>query len=60
MDRLAAFYHWNDAQGLEQAVAVGRQQRIACEPRSTLVSSRRHGDEIRRLRAPAEERALIP
>jgi hypothetical protein len=28
MDRLAAFYHWNDAQGLEQAVAVGRQQRI--------------------------------
>jgi hypothetical protein len=28
MDRLAAFYHWNDSQGLEQAVAVGRRQRI--------------------------------
>jgi hypothetical protein len=22
MDRLAAYYHWNDAQGLEQAVRV--------------------------------------
>lgn len=28
MDRLAAFYHWNDAQGLEQAVAVAKRQRI--------------------------------
>ncbi len=28
MDRLAAFYHWNDGQGLDQAVAVGRRQRI--------------------------------
>lgn len=28
MDRLAAFYHWNDFQGLEQAAAVGRRQRI--------------------------------
>lgn len=25
MDRLAAFYHWNDAQGLDQAAAVGRR-----------------------------------
>jgi hypothetical protein len=28
MDRLAAFYHWNDAQALDQAVAVGRRHRI--------------------------------
>lgn len=28
MDRLAAFYHWNDPQGLEQALAVARRQRI--------------------------------
>lgn len=28
MDRLAAFYHWSDPQGLEQAVAVSRRQRI--------------------------------
>ena len=28
MDRLAALYHWSDFQGLEQAVAVGRRQRI--------------------------------
>lgn len=28
MDRLAAFYDWNDAQSLEQAVAVGRRHRI--------------------------------
>lgn len=25
MDRLAAFYYWNDYQGLEQAVLVARE-----------------------------------
>ena len=28
MDRLAAFYHWADPQGLEQALAVARRHRI--------------------------------
>jgi len=28
MDRLAAFYHWNDAQGLEQTVMVAKDQKI--------------------------------
>ena len=27
-DRLAAYYHWNDLQGLEQAVLVARSNRI--------------------------------
>lgn len=29
MDRLAAFYHWSDAQSLDQAVAVARRHRVA-------------------------------
>jgi len=28
-DRLAAFYHWNDSQALEQAVLVARAQKIS-------------------------------
>jgi hypothetical protein len=28
MDRLAAYYHWKDPQGLEQAVRVARRQEI--------------------------------
>lgn len=28
MDRLAAFYHWNDRQALDQAVMVGKRQEI--------------------------------
>ena len=28
MDRLAAFYHWNDPQGLEQAVAVAASREV--------------------------------
>lgn len=28
MDRLAAFYHWSDQQGLDQAVMVARRHRI--------------------------------
>lgn len=28
MDRLAAFYHWNDRQGLEQALQIARNSRI--------------------------------
>jgi hypothetical protein len=28
MDRLAAFYHWDDPQGLEQALAVARSQPV--------------------------------
>ncbi len=28
MDRLAAFYHWNDPQALEQAVLVSRQHKV--------------------------------
>ncbi len=28
MDRLAAFYHWNDRQCLDQAVMVARRQRV--------------------------------
>jgi len=31
MDRLAAFYHWSDQQGLEQAVLVSRRHRIRLE-----------------------------
>ncbi len=27
-DRLAAFYHWNDRQGLEVAVAIARRHRV--------------------------------
>jgi hypothetical protein len=27
-DRLAAFFHWNDRQSLEQAVLVGKAQKI--------------------------------
>ncbi|MFQ5791015.1 MAG: hypothetical protein ACE5JI_11145 [Acidobacteriota bacterium] len=28
MDRLAGYYHWNDPQGLDQAVAVGRRHAV--------------------------------
>lgn len=28
MDRLAGYYHWNDPQSLDQAVAVARAQRV--------------------------------
>ena len=28
MDRLAAFYHWNDYESLQQALMVARQQKI--------------------------------
>ncbi len=28
MDRLAAFYHWKDRQGLDQAVLVAKRQRV--------------------------------
>jgi uncharacterized membrane-anchored protein len=28
MDRLAAYFHWNDPQGLEQAVMVAKSQKI--------------------------------
>lgn len=28
-DRLAAFYHWRDVQGLEQAVMVARDHRVS-------------------------------
>ena len=31
MDRLAAFYHWNDPQGLEQAVAVATSREVDVE-----------------------------
>ena len=31
MDRLAAFYHWNDQQSVEQAIAVARFHRINFE-----------------------------
>ena len=31
MDRLAAFYHWNDPQGLEQAVAVATSRDVDVE-----------------------------
>lgn len=28
MDRLAAYFHWNDPQSLEQAVLIGESQRL--------------------------------
>lgn len=28
MDRLAAFYHWNDRQSLEQAILIARHQKV--------------------------------
>jgi hypothetical protein len=28
MDRLAGFYHWNDPQGLDQALAVARRHNV--------------------------------
>ncbi len=28
MDRLAAFYHWNDRQGLEQAILIARHRKV--------------------------------
>jgi hypothetical protein len=31
MDRLAAFYHWNDRQGLDQAVMVAKRQEVDLE-----------------------------
>ena len=31
MDRLASFYHWDDPQGLEQAVAVAKSQEVDLE-----------------------------
>ena len=31
MDRLAAFYHWNDLQSLEQAIAVARGHPVQLE-----------------------------
>jgi hypothetical protein len=31
MDRLAAFYHWKDRQGLDQALMVARRQPVDLE-----------------------------
>jgi hypothetical protein len=28
MDRLAGYFHWNDRQGLEQAIAVARRHPV--------------------------------
>jgi hypothetical protein len=28
-DRLSAFYHWNDRQGLDQAIAVAKRQKFS-------------------------------
>jgi len=30
-DRLAAYYHWNDPQAIEQAVMIAKTQRVSCK-----------------------------
>jgi len=43
MDRLAGYYHWNDPQSLEQAVAVVRRHSVDLE-RVEAWSKREHSE----------------
>lgn len=50
-DRLAAFYHWRDAQSLEQAVLVARSRRISMKELARWSAAEGHSEgfeEIRR------------
>jgi hypothetical protein len=62
MDRLAGFYHWNDAQCLEQALAVASRQQIdldriaAWSRREGSRASKRFEEFAARLRASSHGR----
>jgi hypothetical protein len=44
-DRLASFYHWDDKQGLEQALNICREQKIDCKEIEQW--SKREGHEVK-------------
>lgn len=46
-DRLAAFFHWNDRQSLEQALLVARAQGIDLEDVRRWSASERHQEKFR-------------
>lgn len=47
MDRLAHFYHWNDLQGLDQAVAVAKSQKVDIEVIRDWSEREGHGENLR-------------
>jgi hypothetical protein len=63
-DRLAAFFHWRDAQSLEQALLVGRDHRISMTDLQRWSHAEGHDDDFaefrRRLRKvrSGQERAI--
>jgi hypothetical protein len=51
MDRLAAFYHWRDRQGLDQAVLVAAQQVIDLDEIERCSVREGHGEAHREFAA---------
>lgn len=68
-DRLAAFFHWRDAQSLEQALLVGKAHRIALTELARWSSAEGHAEDfaefrrrlqgIRRQQRPVPKRARV-
>ncbi|UCE71726.1 MAG: nucleotidyltransferase [Nitrospiraceae bacterium] len=46
-DRLAAFYHWNDVQALEQAVLVAKAQKVSVREIKRWSDNEGHGEKYR-------------
>jgi hypothetical protein len=46
MDRLAAYYHWNDLQGLEQALALAKRHPIKLEAIKRWSKAEGHGQKL--------------
>lgn len=49
-DRLAAFFHWRDAQSLEQAVVVARSRRVSMRELARWSASEGHLDDFEEFR----------
>ena len=47
MDRLAAYYHWNDPQSLEQALLIARHRKVNLRAISAWSSGERMADKFR-------------
>ena len=60
-DRLAAFFHWRDAQSLEQALLVARNQRVSLAALTRWARAEGHGQDFeefrRRLASGSQNRA---
>lgn len=49
-DRLAAFFHWRDSQGLEQALQVGRAHRVAMTELARWARAEGHAEDFEEFR----------